>query len=89
MARYVNVYIERLAYGGSEEGGWWYTCGEPVESVQVFSDEEKTARVAEMEEKYSNEGRRPISSVLSNGEYSVRVEDHFAETFPRHRPRYE
>lgn len=56
---------------------------------RFFLMKKKMERMAEMEEKYSNEGHRPISSVLSNGEYSVRVEDHFAETFPRYRPRYE
>ena len=89
MARYVNVYLENRAYGGPEEGGWWYNCGDPVESVQVFSDEEEAEKVAELNEKYSNEGRRPIWSVACAGVYEVRVEDHFAEAFPRGKPMYE
>jgi hypothetical protein len=89
MARYVNVYLEDRAYGGPEEGGWWYDCGEPIESVQVFSDEEEAEKVAELKEKYSNEGRKPIWSVACRGVYGVRVEDHFAESYPQASPMYE
>jgi len=30
---YVTVYNESQAYGGSEEGGWYYTVSEPVDSL--------------------------------------------------------
>jgi hypothetical protein len=29
---FVNVYAIEQRYGGSEEGGWYYTCGIPVVS---------------------------------------------------------
>ena len=32
---YINVYLADRAYGGSEEGGWWYDYGIPVESRRV------------------------------------------------------
>lgn len=35
MAVYLNTYKTWQAYGGPEEGGWWYECGEPVQSVLV------------------------------------------------------
>lgn len=89
MARYVNVYLEGRAYGGPEEGGWWYGCGEPVESIQVFSDEEEVITKEKLKEKYSNdEGYRP-NSVVYDEEYGIRVEDHFAKPFPENRPSYE
>lgn len=37
--KFLNVYEIGQAYGGPEEGGWWYTSGNPVES-QGFADEE-------------------------------------------------
>ena len=35
--KYLNIYELAQAYGGPEEGGWWYTCGEPVESTEVVN----------------------------------------------------
>jgi len=39
MPVYLNTYETYQAYGGPEEGGWWYECGEPVQSV-LLSDED-------------------------------------------------
>ena len=39
MTVYLNTYEKWEAYGGPEEGGWWYTCGIPVQSV-FYSDED-------------------------------------------------
>ena len=86
---YVNVYIEQLVYGGPEEGGWYYHAGELVESISVDTKCEAEELHKKMESKWSNDGRRPISSVLSNGEYCVCIEDHFAESYPKYRPHYE
>ena len=85
---YVNVYLEVLEYGGPEEGGWYYRSGEPIESVLVNNLEEAGVTKTNLEAKYPNEGRRPISSVLSEGEYCVRLENHFARAFPESRPYY-
>lgn len=38
MAVYLNTYETWQAYGGPEEGNWWFECGEPVQSV-FYSDE--------------------------------------------------
>lgn len=35
MDMYLNCYRVELGYGGPEEGGWWYDCGELVESRKV------------------------------------------------------
>ena len=34
---YFNIYEIGRAYGGSEEGGWYYDYGKPVESVPLKS----------------------------------------------------
>ena len=39
MPVYLNTYETHEAYGGPEEGGWWYTCGIPVQSV-LINDED-------------------------------------------------
>lgn len=39
MAVYLNTYEVYQAYGGPEEGGWWYDCGTPVQSVLLSNEE--------------------------------------------------
>lgn len=31
----VAVYTSNRAYGGPEEGGWWYSCGELTEHAKI------------------------------------------------------
>src|SRR4051794_29723324 len=33
---YVNVYEVDRAYGGAEEGGWWFDTGQAIESRHVM-----------------------------------------------------
>ena len=35
--KYLNIYEIGQAYGGPEEGGWWYSCGDPIESTLVVN----------------------------------------------------
>ena len=40
--KYANAYMTDRVYGGPEEGGWYYTAGEPVMSLPfTCNDEEK------------------------------------------------
>lgn len=34
---YLNAYEVCRAYGGPEEGGWWYDAGEPLASIPIRS----------------------------------------------------
>ena len=86
---FVNVYLTDRAYGGSEEGGWWYDCGQIVRSVECETKQEANQKAEEMREEYSNEGRPEIDSVLSEGRYDVRVEDRPGKDYPSQRPHYE
>lgn len=87
---WVNVYLEDRAYGGPEEGGWWYNCASVEKSVQCSSEEEaqKLYRKMFLEVEEMNIGRRPISSVLSEGVYAVYLEQHKGESYPKHTPHY-
>ena len=88
---YVNVHLVEQAYGGPEEGGWWYTFGRPVESR--LADNEAEALKMHGERKIywdgHNEGRPELHSVISEGRYMVCLESHFARHFPEVRPHYE
>lgn len=91
----VAVYMIDRAWGGPEEGGWYYDCGERCK-------DRKTYRCASLEAAYKlaskinaslneneNVGRPDINSVLSRGKYRAKS---FAggapDYFPHERPYY-
>lgn len=93
MTYTVAVYLCDRAYGGPEEGGWWYSTGALVRAVRRFKSEERAIRFAyRMNELLAvtlNKGRRPISSVLSDGRYAAEVCDgepvsHYPEIVPHY-----
>ena len=55
---YVNVYLIDLAYGGPEEGGWWFDFGQILSSQRVDTYEEAIELKEKLQasEDYSNEG---------------------------------
>ena len=90
--KHVNLYLVDRAYGGGEEGGWWYPTGEFVScrgrtldpaAANVIRDAH-TAELAEL-----NFGRPQVSSVLSVGRLEVVIEPRAGESYPSHRPHYE
>lgn len=88
--KYVNVYLVDQAYGGPEEGGWYYTFGQVHKSMPVKPD--KAERLMSAVERWcekNNEERPPIYSVSSEGVYNVCLEEHPAEHWPTERPWYE
>ena len=88
---YVNCYMIDQAYGGPEEGGWWYTVGRPVESRLAENDVEAEDILAERRAFWEahNKGRPEIYSVISEGRFAVWRESHYARVFPDVKPHYE
>lgn len=92
IARYVNVYRVTRHYGGSEEGGWYYDMGEPVESHFIHEGTPEAAEVrrGELVEIYAeHQPKRNRFSAIGGADYVVRVEDHFARGYPEEEPTYE
>ena len=92
----VAVYLVELAYGGPEEGGWWYDCGEPAPeykaSTKTFDDAVKAYEYAEELRamlKPINEERGPKSNVNSEGVFEVHMTKGAPAPFPKVRPHYE
>lgn len=93
----VAIFLCDRAYGGPEEGGWYYDCGEPsnehANQTRGFQRERDAARYAtkldETVVRALNVGRRSISSVLSEGRYAAVVCDGNPKPYPLERPRYE
>ncbi len=90
---FVNTYLTNQAYGGPEEGGWWYMYGEPEESVQFDYAVEAHEAYEEISNKWKqkniDEGNRETSSVSCDGYYQTWIEDKFAVAFPKQPQTYE
>ena len=90
----VAVYLCDRAYGGPEEGGWWYDTGEMVRIIRTLKDEDRAetfaTRMNSLLNATVNMGRRDISSVLSEGRYYAEVHENIApHHYPERRPHYE
>lgn len=93
----VAVYLVDSCDGGPEEGGWTYDVGEPSREheqfTRLFRTEEQAQSYRDRLERHLiaklNQGRRPISSVLSTGVYRACYDEGLPAPFPKTRPRYE
>lgn len=93
----VAVYLIDRAYGGPEEGGWWYNTGAPADDYSRFTrgfrNEQKAIAYADRLNRLLcsplNKGRRPTSSVLSEGSYFAEVREGNPRAYPEIRPTYE
>lgn len=93
----VNLYFVDRAFGGREEGGWYYDYGQPelhplnrvFESYDVAHQYLNEQCLPVQEE--LNQGRPSIHSVLSQGQYRfiVGAKDALPAPFPAERPHYE
>lgn len=98
---YANLYLYDRAYGGPEEGGWWYNTYDPVGEWSDseteppkhghFATEEEAQKAYETLLEWceqENKGRRSPSSVISEGHFVVWLEAWPAEHQPTRRPYY-
>lgn len=90
--KHVNLYLVDRAYGGAEEGGWWYDTGKFVSCLgksldPVAADVIRAAHAGNLAE--LNGGRPPVSSVRSIGRYEIVIEPRPGESYPSYRPQYE
>lgn len=84
---WVAVYEVDQAYGGPEEGGWWYSTGEVRQSIPAKSYD----HAVEIAESLviENDSIYPTHSVLyAGGNYNVVVEEKMPEDYPSRRPYY-
>jgi len=82
------------AYGGPEEGGWWFTCGQFTRVWKVVRDKEEASRLlfrANEKMQYMQRNNRSIGSMAySGGNYTLRIyKDEAPKHFPETRPHYE
>ena len=90
----VAFYAIDRAWGGPEEGGWWYDCGEFVRLHALFRGEDRAAKAAMRANRLLDiiqRGQRRIDSVLyAGGRFRACVfEGQAPPRFPLTRPRYD
>ncbi len=93
---YIGVYLANRAFGGNEEGGWWYDCGELEYTIKKTFDNVLTAIAhakelqRELDKKYNNRSSySDLNSVLCNGNMQAQVhETEPPEFYPKQKPQY-
>lgn len=94
LKMYINVYHIERCYGGPEEGRWYYDAWKCEESFLVIPDEGVdmfkyvAKKLGKFREYFSNRGRYPLHSVMSNGEWHVCLEMEKAKSETTRRPIY-
>ena len=89
---YLNEYVTDRAFGGPQEGGWWYDTGTFVACRGVYPNRGEARAAAHAMAPGLAERRRglhPPDSVLCSGWPEVLVERRPGADFPKTRPRYE
>ncbi len=86
---YVALVSSDKAYGGPEEGGWYFDTQQVLEQTPVESFSGAMMHIVSLQDRYSNEGRYRPDSVLCNGWYQILVCTEPVMDEPQSRPRYE
>lgn len=95
MRKFIVAFYEvDRAYGGSEEGGWWYDTGELVRLLALFHSENAAIRAAARANRLLDlvqRGQpREVSVLYAGGRFRACVfEGQAPAHFPQVRPRYE
>ncbi|PZX14230.1 hypothetical protein LX81_03029 [Palleronia aestuarii] len=93
--RHVVAFYEiDRAWGGPEEGGWWYDCGELARILKVVPSADAAHDLAARANRLMDRlqrGKRDVGSVIyAGGRYAACVlEDTAPRAFPETRPHYE
>lgn len=92
----IAIYLADQAYGGPEEGGWYYQYGIRQDDWPPMVAATRTEAYAlrgivnDFLHHYTNAGRRSMYSVLSEGVYEARVYPGYPPaSYPETRPHYE
>lgn len=88
------LYEVDRAYGGPEEGGWWFDTGEHRRTLRTFGNEQDAYAAARRCNGWLarlQKGKRAVSSVIyDGGRYAAEVHRNFAPGhYPVERPHYE
>jgi hypothetical protein len=88
--RWLTVYHVQQAYGGPEEGGWWYNVGERIEYVDVTGRDLHNATMELVVKHDHLNDPRGLYSVISTGVIRIEGPTRYpgAKWTPEYRPQY-
>ncbi len=94
MTYTVAFYEIDRAYGGPEEGGWWFDTGQFVRVSKAFKSEDAAYRYCRRANDLLHilqRDKRDVGSVIyDGGRYAAEVfEGHVPAFYPETRPHYE
>ena len=83
---YSNAYIIHRRYGGPEEGGWWYSEGFPLATIDATNLEDEVAQLicTIIDESYKNQYTQDTDTTTD-----VLIQKHRARHFPTYKPIYQ
>lgn len=76
----ITVHEVWQQYGGPEEGGWYYQCGEPIETICIFSKEQAVNELFRLHTKYEED---------EDTCYDICLDQKYAKFYPTSKPFYE
>lgn len=85
---YVNAYHVQLAYGGPEEGGWWYDTGTFLHGLPAKHLRECETIRLKLLARFWHLDDGPKSNVNSQGEIHIYIDRERGKDFPQERPYY-
>lgn len=86
---YVALIEADRAYGGPQEGGWWFDIQIVVEQISVSDIAGINAVVEDLKARYNNDGRYEPGTSISDGWYKILVSTKPVMCEPRQIPRWD
>lgn len=85
------VYLCSQQFGGPEEGGWYFECGEPVISVPLIFGHDVNAQIEQRLERWADQYNEEWSPRYRwDKEARVRIQHgHAVKSYPDYYPSYE
>lgn len=84
----VNYYNTWVGYGGPEEGGWYYECGEPVRTHCVFSKKQAIREAIDYYFQALSDHEDEEKDSYGWRNFSVEYDTEYAKPYPTERPYY-
>jgi len=85
----IKIHQVSQAYGGPEEGGWWYSTGEAQSTHFIFSKKGCIKRCIELIDTYNLTNQPSIETSQGNFAYELTLGTGYAKNYPTERPHYE
>ena len=84
----VTVHQTTLRYGGPEEGGWWFTQGEPEKTYCIFDKKQAIKTFIKVCEEYKVWEQPSLGLSTTDYNWEVSFASTAAKHYPAERPYY-